>query len=457
MTSLADLREKRITVIGGGVSGRGLASLALRQGARVFVSEKKNLSEEGRAFFSRRGISWEEGGHSEAAFNAHAMVIGSGIPPTAPVVKKAQERGVTVLGELDFVAPFLRGRIIGVTGSNGKSTTVSLLGHFLSKAGFKVSVSGNIGASLADAAGEDWDFIVAELSSFQLFWNNLLACDGAIVTNLAPDHIDWHGSFEEYIRAKSRLLSTMKKDGFAIIQGRDEDLLGKKVSEENLWRFSWNCEDLHGEGGRVIASPRGRSVYFSRNSVRERLFGFADLPLLGRHNVENAAMAAGAFRILNGRKSPSDNFYDFTGLPHRCEKVARIGGLLFVDDSKGTNVASTSASLAAIEGPKVIILGGQGKGEDYGPLARAVREEAAAAVVMGEEAPKILAALKEAGFENVAEARGMEDAVAKAVAAAPENGTVLLSPACTSWDQYPDFKKRGEHFKAVVKNLEKKP
>lgn len=455
MTSRGDFREERITIIGGGISGRGLASLALRQGAEVFVSDKKNLPEDGRAFFSERGIPWEEGGHSERAFDARAVVIGSGISPTATAVVEAKRRGISLLGELDFVAPFLKGKIIGVTGSNGKSTTVSLLGHLLAKEGYKVSVCGNIGASLADAAGENWDYIVAELSSFQLFWNNVLACDGAIVTNLAPDHIDWHGSFEKYIKAKKRLLTTLKEDGFVIIQERDEATLGEGLARDHLWRFSWEeGNHLYGDG-RIIAAG-DNSVYLTQKSLRERLFHFEDVPLLGRHNVENAAMAAGALRILTGQISSALNFSDFKGLAHRCEKVTQIGGLLFVDDSKGTNVASTSASLAAIEGSKVIILGGQGKGEDYGPLARAVKEEAVAAVVMGEEGPKILAALKEVGFEAVAEAQGMEDAVAKAVAAAPKKCTILLSPACTSWDQYSDFKKRGEHFKAVVRKLERK-
>ncbi|HRX25264.1 MAG TPA: UDP-N-acetylmuramoyl-L-alanine--D-glutamate ligase [Aminivibrio sp.] len=448
-----NLQGKKITIIGSGVSGKGLASFAAGLGASVFVTERKHLDEEARAMFRKKGIAWEEDGHSVRACDADMVVAGSGIPPAAPVVIEARKRGIPVTGELDFLAPFLRGKVLGVTGSNGKSTTTALLGHMLTRKGFAVSVAGNIGTSLADSALRNWDYIVVELSSFQLHWNYRLSCSVAVVTNLAPDHIDWHGSYEEYIRAKARIISTQRECGIAVVQERDRTVLGSDLADDRFVCFSWK-EDFSGRCKKaILADERTRSVYFRTGNDDEKLFGFDDLPLIGRHNIENASMAAGVLRLL-GEKDIPGLFTGFCGLPHRCEIVADIGGVLFIDDSKGTNVASTCTALTSIEGPKAIILGGQGKGEDYAPLAETVRKEALAAVVMGEEREKIVSALKKAGYGAIIEAEGMEDAVKKAASALPGKGVVLLSPACTSWDMYPNYKKRGEHFKSIVLSLE---
>jgi len=454
MESANDLQGKRITIIGSGVSGKGLAFLAARLGASVFVTEKKHLDEDARAMFREKGIAWEEDGHSGRACEADLVVAGSGIPPSAPVVVEAVKRRIPVTGELDFLAPFLRGRIIGVTGSNGKSTTTALLGHMLTRKGFAVSVAGNIGTSLADSALRVWDFIVVELSSFQLHWNSCLSCSVAVVTNLAPDHIDWHGSYDEYVRAKARIITTLGESGLAVIQERDRAALGAASEDERLVCFSWKGEFSGRCEKAILADENSRSVYIRTGKDEEKLFDFDDLPLIGRHNIENGSMAAGVIHLLGEKGGAASLFSGFKGLPHRCEKVAEIGGILFIDDSKGTNVASTCTALTSIEGSKAIILGGQGKGEDYAPLAETVRREAAAAVVMGEEREKIVRALREAGYGAIIEAEGMEDAVRKAASALAGKGVVLLSPACTSWDMYPNYKKRGEHFRNIVLSLE---
>jgi len=457
MGSANDLQGKRITVIGSGVSGKGLASLAAGLGASVFVTERKHLDEDARAIFREKGIEWEENGHSGRACDADLVVAGSGIPPSAPVIVEARKRGIPVTGELDFLAPFLRGRIIGVTGSNGKSTTTALLGHMLTRKGYSVSVTGNIGTSLADSALRNWDFLVVELSSFQLYWNSCLSCSVAVVTNLAPDHIDWHGSYEEYVRSKARIITTQGEGGVAVIQERDRTALGSDLADERFVCFSWK-NDFSGRCEKaILADEKSRSVYFRNGNDEERLFGFDDLPLIGRHNIENGSMAAGVLHLLGEKNGIPSLFPGFGGLPHRFEKVAEIDGILYIDDSKGTNVASTCTALTSIDGPKAIILGGQGKGEDYAPLAETVRNEAVAAVVMGEERDKITAALRQAGYEQIFEAEGMEDAVKTAASALPGKGVVLPSPACTSWDMYPNYKKRGEHFKSIVLSLEKRP
>jgi len=449
------LKGKRITVIGAGISGIGLASLAARLNASVFVSEKKEIDGETGRVLQSCGADFEGGGHSGKAFEADLIVLGSGIPPKAPVVLEALKKGVPLCGELDFLSPYLEGKIIGVTGSNGKSTTTSLIGHLLGKAGYSVSVSGNIGSSLADAALLPWDYIVIELSSFQLHWNTSLSCDVAVVTNLAPDHIDWHGSYEEYVKSKAKILWTLKPEGAAVFQERDRELLGTGNCPGRTVGFRWSSDAGGSSETEIIADETGKAVFLISASGSEKLFDFDSLPLIGKHNIENGAMAAGVLKLLKIGGEYDRYFTDFRGLPHRCEKVAEIHGILYIDDSKGTNVASTATALGSIPGRKVIILGGQGKGEDYAPLAEAVKKEASAAVVMGEELQKISDALKKAGFNQVIEASGMEDAVAKASSALQGKGVVLLSPACTSWDMYPNYKKRGEHFRNIVLGMER--
>ncbi len=452
------LSGKRITIIGSGVSGRGMASLASELGAAVFVTDRGAVDETAKALFRERGVGWEEGGHTDRCLEADLVVAGSGIPPHAPVILEAQKRGVPVSGELDFLAPWLDGRIIGVTGSNGKSTTTALIGHMLKKKGLSVAVAGNIGESMADSALRRWDFIVVELSSFQLHWNTRFSCSLAVVTNLAPDHLDWHGSYGEYVRSKSRIITTLKEGGAVIVQRRDCSALGAPFSGKMCVPFSWREGTETAERGISLTADGDRRITFLHSGeTEEKLFDFDELPLIGRHNIENASMAAATVRLAGAGDGEGGLFSGFKGLPHRCEKVSEFGGILFVDDSKGTNVASTCTALTSIEGKKAVILGGQGKGEDYAPLAETVAREAVAAVVIGAEKGKIMDALLRAGFKGAIEAKSLDDGVPMAVRALGGGGVVLLSPACTSWDMYPNYGARGDHFKKIVLSMRKGP
>lgn len=445
---------KRVSIIGAGISGAGLARLAHRLGARVFVSDEKILQDRSLVdFFQSHGIEWEEAGHTPRLFEADCILVGSGISPKALPVAECNRRNIPVIGELDFIAPFLRSKIIGVTGSNGKSTTTALLGFLLQKAGFSAEVAGNIGKSLADFAFEQRDFLVVELSSFQLHWNTSFACDLAMVTNLAPDHIDWHGSYEEYVKAKAKIISTQTPGAISIVQETERSMLlrGQEDIGREILSFSWdNTQSAHGK--KLLADEKARHVVLiDETGVEELLFSFDDVPLIGKHNMENAAFAAGAVRMLTGKgvmRGPL--FSGFKGLSHRCEFVASIRGVTYVDDSKGTNVAASATALRSLTGPKIVILGGQGKGEEYAPLAEAVKSEAIGAVVFGAEKDRIVEALKEAGFPHIHEVSSMEEAVQTASTLAVPQSTVLLSPACTSWDMYPNYKKRGEHFQQLV-------
>ncbi len=444
-------KGKTITVIGGGISGRALAILGKKLGAQVFVTEQKAIPASTRFVFDRTDITYEENGHTDRAWQSDLVLASSGLSPEAFPVEEARKRGIPVKGELDFVAPFLKGRILAVTGSNGKTTTTSLMGHLLSECGFQTKTVGNIGSPIAEAAFQDTDFVVTELSSFQLHWMDNFPVDLAIMTNLAPDHIDWHGSFEKYVHSKIRLLNQVRSQGETIAQSRDLHWI--KTQREGIISLTDVIENC--DNGRHLVLNGQEILFFDGKKAPQRLFGYSDSPLLGQHNLENCAMAflgcllqnVDPHKLLSAMKT-------FVGPPHRCEPVRTYQGICFIDDSKGTNVAATVTALNSLPGRKIVILGGQGKGEDYTPLARAVKHNASAAIVIGIETPKICQALQKAGCDTILPTRDMETAVRQALLLARHGDTVLLSPACTSWDMYPNYKERGNHFQSLVQNLE---
>ena len=447
----SDWKGKRLTVVGAGVSGRELALLAARIGARVFVTEQKGVSAEVAELFSRNGIAWEENGHTERAFEADAMLLSSGIPPTSEVVLSARKRGTPLIGELDFVIPQLRGKLIGVTGSNGKSTVTALIGHMLNAAHRNVAVGGNLGRAASVFAGREFDAVVLELSSFQLEWAHTLSSCVSIVTNLAPDHLNWHGSYEAYVAAKAKILSLRAPSGWGIVQDRDVEAL-KAEGEERVITLSWEERPEHEMAGHIFMGEEGATLRLKGEQAP--LFRYSETTLLGGHNLENVAMSMAALRLLGLEEDAATLLKGFFPLPHRCERAGVVDGVLYVDDSKGTNIAASVTAMTALPGRKVVILGGRGKGEDYAELAKGVLREADAAVLLGEERDAIAAALKGAGFTAVTLAQDMEDAVGKARALARPGMTVLLSPACTSWDMYENYGQRGDHFCSIVRGLQ---
>ncbi|AER66709.1 UDP-N-acetylmuramoylalanine--D-glutamate ligase [Thermovirga lienii DSM 17291] len=442
----------KLTIIGAGVSGRALASLAVRLGFSVFVTDKAEINPKTKEIIKRYGIEYEERGHTEKALEADALVLSSGISPRAPIIEGALKRGIPVVGELDFVFPHLKSKVIGVTGTNGKTTTTSLIAHLLTNGGFEAEAVGNIGNALADYAFSDHEWLVVEVSSFQLYWSQYASFDISVITNIAPDHLDWHGSYEEYFASKTKIFNLTSDNGIGICQARDVEEIKKQLNRPlKIIPFVDNKN-------KVVDWPEG--IYFEdgqcvlRDDSKIRLFDVSNVHLIGTHNLENAAMSA-VVAYYSGLDPQviEEGIDSFKALPHRCEEVANKNGIRYVNDSKGTNVSSTVAALNSIEGKKIIILGGKGKGEDYGPLAEAVKEHTEAAILMGEEKIKIAEALSRKGYTNFHLANSMEEAVEKAVSLASPGCTVLLSPACTSWDMYENYKARGEHFRKVVNEL----
>ena len=443
--STNELAGRRIVVLGAGVSGVSLARLARRLGADVFLSDAGAISDEARDALLSAEVSFESEGHTDRVFQCDEVLVGSGFPPTAAIVSRVREKGLVLKGELDFVRPYLRGKLIGITGSNGKTTTTSLAGYLLQSLGYRAPVAGNIGKPLADMAGIDYDFIVAELSSFQLHWANACALDGAVVTNLAPDHIDWHGSYERYVQAKAKIFSFLREDGFGILQKSDLGVLDS--GGKTLYGLSWDEPDAE------LAVVLHRKRRSARISHRE-LFHFSETNLLGAHNMENVAMAMAVIDLLGADVAAARaKLADYVPPPHRCALVAEWKGVHYVDDSKGTNIAATVTALSSIDGKKVIILGGKGKGEDYATLLEPLRAHARWAVLIGEESEKIASSLDAGEFHNYSRASGMEEAVRLAADHASTGDVVLLSPACTSWDMYRNYGERGDHFAGIVKKM----
>jgi UDP-N-acetylmuramoylalanine--D-glutamate ligase len=451
-------------------------------GADVFVSDENELSPQTLSVLSEIGAHYETG-HSDKILGCALAVTSSGFPQGAPVIAGIREAGIPILGELDFVSPCLRGRVIGITGSNGKTTTTSLLGHlleYLNAGGKGTAVTGNIGKPIADAGGADYDYIVAELSSFQLHWAKDFVLDAAIVTNIAPDHIDWHGSYDAYIADKAKILTFVRgvsssvvypaatkaaeaslmpevsrrfrtlssfnkrSRGFAITREEETDVLRP---EGYVLKLDW---DVPPRDRKIVLSSSERRAYVSG----ELLFSFSDTSLIGRHNMENVAMTMAAvgelgFDLSSARKALAS----YTPPPHRCSLVLTAGGVSYIDDSKGTNIAACVTALSSIEGKKIIILGGRRKGEDFSRLAAPLKNFAKHAFLIGEASEEIAEALLGQGYADFAKADGMEEAVRRAHSMAVPGDVVLLSPACTSWDAYKNYVERGDHFASLVKRV----
>ena len=457
-TSVLPQNCSSITVVGAGKSGQALAFLGKELGFSVFVTEQSPLKGETKKIFSSRGISWEET-HSLKALEGDAIVLSSGIPPTSEVVNMARENHRPLVGELDFVSPHIKGDIIGVTGSNGKSTTVALLAHLLQQllGEDKVSAGGNIGIPLGEVALKEYACVVAELSSFQLYWAETPCLSGAAITNIVPDHLDWHGGYEAYVDAKRRIVRLLhaktSKTPF-VYRLQDSSYFPEHLFPSHVERFpfSWkNNEESCFETQGIFASPE---KVFLRND-EENFFLFnpcKDLSLMGRHNVENAAFAVSLGLLWHKGLdflSLQKELRGFTSLPHRCENRGTLHGVTFVNDSKGTNVAATVTALESLQGEIIVLLGGKGKGEDYEELARAVSENAREAILFGAEAPLLEKELRKR-CENLSVVSNLEEAFRRALDLSRENDTILLSPACTSWDAYTSYAERGEHFRNLV-------
>ena len=377
------------------------------------------------------------------------VVKSPGVPREAPVIAAALERGVEVLGELELAWRAIPNRFLAVTGTNGKTTTVELLGHVYRSAGEPVAVAGNVGRPLSELVGavEADATVVCECSSFQLEDSTLFAPECGVFLNLAPDHLDRHHDLESYLAAKLRIFANQGNDDVAVYNADDPELSGV-----DLGGCARRIAFCTGAGPDCEVALAEGTIFYDG----EPLLAVEELGLFGEHNVANAmAAAAAALSMGLGRDAVREGLRSFAGVPHRLEQVAEVGGVRFVNDSKATNVASATVGIRAFDGGVHAILGGSEKGEPYTPLLDPVRERCVACYLTGASADRLaeeLAPVLAAGVE-LHRCEDLEDAVRRAAAAAEPGATVLLSPACASFDAFENFERRGERFREIVEGL----
>ena len=446
--------NNRIVVLGGGESGVGAAVLAKVKGFDVFLSDKGKIEDRYVEMLEQWEIPFEQGGHTEdLILNASEVIKSPGIPSTVPLVKKIEAAGIGIVSEIEFAGRYDNAKKICVTGSNGKTTTTSLIYYLLQEAGLNVGLGGNIGKSYAlQVATEHFDYYVLEISSFQLDNCYEFRPDIAVITNITPDHLDRYGyDMENYVRAKFRIVRNLRPEDCFIFDSDDEitiNHLDKIVTEAKKLPFTQKDKVEQGaylEDGRIVIKYEDEEcdIYLK------------ELSLGGIHNVYNsmaAALAAKATGIDN--KVIRESLETFKPIEHRLEPVMSVGGVLYINDSKATNVDAAWYALECQTRPVVWIVGGTDKGNDYKVLESLVSEKVKAIVCLGVDNRKIHEAFESiVGRENIKDTMSAEEAVRTSAGFAGDGDVVLLSPCCASFDLFTCYEDRGEQFKAAVRKL----
>ena len=443
---------QRLVILGGGESGVGTAILGKKKGYDVFVSDFGKIKDNYKDVLINNGIAWEEETHTEQLIlNANLVMKSPGISEKTPIVRKILGKEIPVISEIEFAAPFTKAVIIGITGSNGKTTTTMMTYHLLKSAGLNVGLGGNIGKSFAwQVADENYDCYVLELSSFQLDGIINFKPHIAIITNISPDHLDrYEYKFENYIASKFRITKNQTEADFLIYDADDQAIsewLQNNKTNAQLIPFSLTKTF---EKGAFIKNDT------MEININEEEFEMktAGISLEGKHNLKNAMAAVSVAQLMKIRKQTiRESLSSFQGVEHRLEKVLKIQNVQYINDSKATNVNATFFALDSMTVPTVWIVGGVDKGNDYSELMSLVREKVKAIICLGVDNKKIIDA-----FGNVVdimvEVESMSDAVTTAKHIAEKGDAVLLSPACASFDLFQNYEDRGNQFKAAVQNL----
>lgn len=442
----------RLVVLGGGESGVGTAILGKKQGYDVFVSDFGKINETYQKVLTDYAISWEDQMHTEAAILSADIVMKSpGIPDKAPIVKKLLDLKIPVISEIEFAVQFTNAVTIGITGSNGKTTTTMLTYHLLKEGGLNVGLGGNIGKSFAwQVAEQNFDFYVLELSSFQLDGCFTYKPHIAIITNISPDHLDRYDyKYENYIASKFRITQNQTEGDFLIYDFEDE------ATKNWINQHAINAQPLPFS----LEQKMKNGAYLNNNMMEininneEFSVDTTTIALEGRHNFKNAMAATSVATILKIRKQTiRESLSNFQGVAHRLEKVLKIQNVQYVNDSKATNVNATFFALDSMTSPTVWIVGGVDKGNDYHELMSLVNEKVKAIICLGVDNKKIIDAFGNV-VDMMVEVQSMKDAVQTAKHLSEKGDTVLLSPACASFDLFENYEDRGNQFKNQVKNL----
>lgn len=442
----------RLVILGGGESGVGTAILGLKKGFEVFISDNGKIKKEYKKVLEHFGINWEEEKHSRnSILNADVVMKSPGIPDTVPLIVELREKGIPVISEIEFASRYTNAKIVGITGSNGKTTTTMLTNHILKTEGLSVGMAGNIGDSFAKMVAEkNLDFYVLEISSFQLDGIIDFKPHIAIITNITPDHLDrYDHKFENYVASKFRIAINQGPEDYLIYDADDEvivEWLNKHPIKPVLMPFSIHNELKQGtflRNDKIVIKINNETIEMTTSA----------LALEGKHNLKNTMAASTAAKLFGIRKETiRDCIANFQGAEHRLEKVLKIQHVQYINDSKATNVNATYYALDSMSTPTVWIVGGVDKGNNYKELMPLVREKVKAIICLGTDNSKIVDA-----FGNVVdlmvETYAMEEAVKVAYKIAERGDTVLLSPACASFDLFKNYEDRGRQFKEAIKNL----
>jgi len=440
-----------IAVLGAGESGIGAALLAKAKNIKVFVSDFGKIKQHYKEELENNGIDFEEGKHTEEIIlSADEIIKSPGIPETAPIVTKAKEKGIPVISEIEFASRYTNGKIIGITGSNGKTTTTLLTYEILKNAGYDVALAGNVGNSFARTIAKgDHEYFVVELSSFQLDGCYEFNPNIAILLNITPDHLDRYGyEFDNYVRSKFRIVANHTDKDYFIYWASDKvitEYLAKHNIKSVKVPFAWDKKDSQ------VAYVDNGVMHIHLNQ-KHFTMEVSQLNIKGKHNVYNSMAAAAAALACNVKDEHiRKTFAVFKGVEHRLEKYLTIRGITFVNDSKATNVNSVWYALESMDAPVVLIMGGIDKGNDYSMIKDLVSKKVRAIVALGKDNSKIINTFS--SLVPVYDTHSMEEAVNKAYLVARKGDVVLLSPACASFDLFDNYIDRGNKFKEAVRNL----
>ena len=443
--------DKRIVVLGAGESGCGAAVLAKKLGFDVFVSDYGAISDKYKKMLDRHEIEWEEKRHTEELILCAGEVIKSpGIPNEAPIMVKIIEAGIPVISEIEFAGRYTRAKMVCITGSNGKTTTTSLIYHIFREAGLNVGLAGNIGRSLALQVAEgDKDYYIVELSSFQLDNMYEFRANVAVLLNITPDHLDRYGyDMQNYVNAKLRILQNQEPED-AFVFWNDDPVIKKELKKYKHGKLYPFAEKRETE---TVAYTEEEKLVFTEPVPFN--MELEELSLTGKHNLYNS-MAAGISANVAGirKETIREALKSFVGVEHRLEKVAKINGVEYINDSKATNVNSCWYALQSMKTKTVLILGGKDKGNDYSEIAELVKEKCCGLVFLGADNSKLHAFFDSFGLP-VADTSSMQECIEQATKMAKSGETVLLSPCCASFDLFNNYEERGRIFKECVNKLQ---
>lgn len=442
---------KRIVVLGAGESGAGAAVLAKKEGFDVFVSDMSKIKDRYKEMLDSHQIEWEEGKHTEEKIlNADEVIKSPGIPDETPMMQKVIAKGIHVISEIEFAGRYTNSKMICITGSNGKTTTTSLIYHIFKEAGYDVGLAGNIGNSLAlQVAEQPHECYIIELSSFQLDNMYDFRANIAILLNITPDHLDRYGNcMQNYVDAKMRIVQNQTADD-SFIYWNDDPIIKRELSKYDIKAIQYPFSELKEKGSIGYIEEGQYTIEKPQPFNMEQ----ESLSLTGKHNIYNS-LAAGIASNISGIKKESirKSLADFPGVEHRLEKVCKVGGVEYINDSKATNVDACWYALESMKTPTILIIGGKDKGNDYEPIRALVKQKCVGLVYLGADNAKLHANFDDMGIP-VRDTHSMKECVEACYEMAKPGDTVLLSPCCASFDLFKNMEDRGEQFKTLVRNL----